>query len=124
MIYSVLSGIITGLIIAIIAYIAIVKYVPKMIENQKILIKNEIEEWLNSEKGQKAIFLIGGLAANGIKSGFNISGKSGKFKWQELAADIIDNLFRSKMNVQQTDNTLISIPEQPQKAVSKLKSKY
>lgn len=62
--------------------------IPETVETLKIDVKRDLETWLNSETGQKAIFSIGAIIGNGAKAGFGIGTKGGKFKWQDLAAEV------------------------------------
>lgn len=91
-----LSAIITSLSI-LIGYYVLTKKAEKMVEKHKILLKNDLEAWLNSEKGQKAIYSIGAIIGNGAKTGFGLKTKGGKFKWQDLAGQIIGNYVQSKV---------------------------
>lgn len=62
--------------------------IPDMIAEQKAELKAEIEQWFNSEKGQKTLYLLGALIAQGAKDSLPIIGKGGKFKWTDLVAQI------------------------------------
>jgi uncharacterized membrane protein YbjE (DUF340 family) len=72
----------------LIACIYIKHFIEKTIENSKKELKNEVEMWLNSEKGQKALYAIGALVGSGMKAQFSFLTKGGKFKWQDLVAQI------------------------------------
>jgi len=71
-------------------------------------IKREAEEWLNSEKGQKAIYTIGVLLGNAIKQGVGLGTGGGKLKFENIIGQAIAGFIQSKIPVSQ--NTY----EQPQ----------
>lgn len=62
--------------------------IPIIIAEQKALLKHDLEEWLNSEKGTKALYGIGALVAQGAKDSLPFISKGGKFKWQDLVGQI------------------------------------
>lgn len=64
------------------------KYVENLISEQKAELKAELEAWLNSEKGQKALYTIGALVAQGAKDSMPFISKGGKFKMTDLIAQI------------------------------------
>lgn len=89
------SPMIAMLLGSIVAYFAIkrirkevISLVYSIISEEKASLKTELEAWLNSETGQRAIYGIGSLAGAGIMSGTGIQKKSGKFSWQNLVGDI------------------------------------
>lgn len=90
--------ILTAVIVALSTFIG-VWYIQRkaeiLIENTKYDIKEEVKTWLNSEVGQKALFTVGAIIGNGAKSGFGISAKSGKFKWQDLLGQIAGNYIQN-----------------------------
>lgn len=65
-----------------------VELIPSLILEQKAILKQEMEEWLNSEKGTKALYAIGALVAQGAKDSMPFISKGGKFKWQDLIGQI------------------------------------
>jgi len=97
-----------------------------MIENEKEYIISDVENYLNSEKGQKNLFLIGGMLSNGMKTGLGLTAKGGKFKMEDLAAQLIGGFIQQKFlnNPQNVPN----LPNQPQKNINTVakpfKSKY
>jgi hypothetical protein len=66
----------------------IMELIPALILEQKAILKQEMEEWLNSEKGTKALYAIGALVAQGAKDSMPFISKGGKFKWQDLIGQI------------------------------------
>jgi cell division protein FtsW (lipid II flippase) len=63
-------------------------------------LKEEIGGWLNSEKGQKALWEIGGLIGNGAKSGLGYGGSTrGKGGLQGLLTDLIGNYIQQKVGL-------------------------
>ncbi len=62
--------------------------VPNIIGEQKAALKRELEDWLNSEKGAKALYSIGVLIAQGAKDSLPFISKGGKFKWTDLIGQI------------------------------------
>jgi len=92
MLEIILSAVITTIITTfsiVIGYYVLTKKANEMIETNKKTLKNDMEIWLNSETGQKALYSIGALIGNGAKSGIGIQTKSGKFKWQDLIGQIV-----------------------------------
>lgn len=83
-----LSAIISGLTL-LMGYYVLTKKAEKMVEKQKNLIKSDVQSWLNSENGQKALYSIGALVGNGARTGIGLQTKSGKFKWQDLVGQIV-----------------------------------
>ena len=69
----------------------------KLIENEKKRLKTELEAWLNSENGQKALFSIGALMAAGMKSGMGLTQKGGKFKMEDLIGQIIGSFIQKQI---------------------------
>jgi len=89
------SPIIPFLLTLIILYFAIkqikkevISVIYSIIIQEKATLKTELEAWINSETGQKAIYGIGALAGSGIMAGTGIQKKSGKFSWQNLVGDV------------------------------------
>lgn len=91
-----ISAIITTLSL-VIGYYVLSKKAEKMIETQKILIKNDVGKWLNSETGQKALYSIGALIGNGARTGIGLQTKTGKFKLQDLIGQIAGQYIQSKV---------------------------
>lgn len=75
------------------------RFLAVTIENQKVYIKNEVETWLNSEKGQKALFQIGAIIGNGAKAGIGLESRGGKFKLQDLIGQIAMQYFTGNQGV-------------------------
>jgi len=68
---------------------------------EKGLIKADLENWLNSETAQKALYQLGGLIGNGAASGLGIQKGSGKFKWQNLVGELATNFISGKLKIPQ-----------------------
>jgi hypothetical protein len=98
--------------------------VPNLIEDQKFFIKDDLEKWVNSPKGREAIFLIGGLAANGMKTGLGVTGRAGKFKLEDVVTQLLAKVFTDKiapnLGIQNQNNP--NFPNQPQLGQKNLKS--
>ena len=71
-----LSALITGLTVIISGWVTF-----KMAKNN---IKEEIFEFIGSEEGQKLIYSLGALAAQGAKAGFGLNQRGGKFGFKEM----------------------------------------
>jgi len=100
--------ILNPVLLGIIAYLSIRKLqnmIPETIESLKIDVKRDLETWLNSETGQKAIFAIGAIIGNGAKAGFGIGKKGGKFKWEDLMANIFEEYIAPKIFGAKTGET-------------------
>jgi len=82
-----------GALTVFLSMLIVSKKIDNMVENTKKQLKVEAEAWLNSEKGQKAIFTVGAIIGNGAKSGLGMNSRSGKFKWQDLAGQVITEFF-------------------------------
>lgn len=93
LINAAVTGVIVGPIIAYTTYF-LTKRTVKNIKNE---LKTEVEAWLNSEKGQKALYLIGGLLASGMKSGLGIQKGSGKLSLEGLVAQIVGSFIQSRL---------------------------
>ena len=74
----------------------LISVVNNIIIQEKAALKTELEAWINSETGQKAIYGIGALAGSGIMAGTGIQKKSGKFSWQNLIGEIAGDWIRKK----------------------------
>lgn len=82
---------ITCLIVSIcipLSLFSLKKYIENLIFDEKQELKAELEAWLNSEKGQKALYMIGALIAQGAKDSLPFISKGGKFKLTDLVAQI------------------------------------
>lgn len=125
-----LYGAFTGLIIGMCAAIAIRFYIPKLIENEKLTLKNDLEKWINSETGQKAVYMLGGLAAAGMKGGLGLNIKGGKFKIENILAELFGRYAQEKIlpKLLDTPQNTPNLPDQAKKIVDSkhlgYKSKY
>jgi len=97
------SPLIYFLLGSILAYFALkqlkkeaISTIYSIIEEQKASLKTELEAWINSDVGQKAIYGIGALAGSGIMAGTGIQKKSGKFSWQNLISEIAGDWIRKR----------------------------
>lgn len=87
------------LITAFIAYVllrVIMGNFPEIIENLKGEIKSDLETWLNSDKGQKALYQIGGLVGHGAVAGAGIQKTGGKFKWENVLGELVTSWIQGK----------------------------
>lgn len=116
--------IVTFLLTLIIGYWAIkrikkeaISLINGIIIQQKATLKIELEAWLNSETGAKAIYSIGALAGSALMSGTGLQKKSGKFKWQDLLGEVAGEFLKKRiglggerqtLNPQRSDNALKS----------------
>jgi len=96
MLETIMGGVISGLML-LIGTMYISKKLEKTIESEKKKAKTEIQAWLNSENGQKALFTIGAIIGNGAKSGFGLTQKTGKFKMEDLIGQIVGNYVLPKV---------------------------
>lgn len=71
-----ISSLITGLTVFFSGYV--------MFKIAKNNVKEEIFEFLGSEEGQKLIYGLGALAAQGAKAGFGLNQRGGKFGFKEM----------------------------------------
>lgn len=92
--------------------------IPDIINQEKADLRLEIEEWLNSEKGQKTLYMVGALIAQGAKDSLPFISKGGKFKWQDLIGQIAGKAASKFLGVElpgqeqpQNIKGQISIPE-------------
>ena len=85
----------------------IMELIPALILEQKAVLKHELEEWLNSEKGTKALYAIGALVAQGAKDSMPFISKGGKFKWQDLIGQIAGGAAKKFFGLNTTE------PDQP-----------
>jgi hypothetical protein len=51
-------------------------------------VKNEILDYISTEEGQKMIFTVGAIFANGAKSGFGMQKGAGKFSLTGLIGNV------------------------------------
>lgn len=58
--------------------------------------KQYIEDWLNTEEAQKAIYTIGGLAGSGAAQGLGIQKRGGKRGLLDVVLELGANYFSSK----------------------------
>lgn len=72
--------------------------------------KRQIEEWINSDIGQKAIYSIGILLGNAIKQGVGITGSGGKMKMENIIMQGIAGFIQGKLGAVVNPNPY----EQPQ----------
>jgi hypothetical protein len=70
------NALITGLTVFLSGYV--------MFKIAKNNVKEEIFEFLGSEEGQKLIYGLGALAAQGAKAGFGLNQRGGKFGFKEM----------------------------------------
>lgn len=122
---AILNATLTGIITSIILYATMKYLVPRMIEDTKNDIKDDIQEWLNTENGQKAIYLIGTLIGNGAKAGIGLSKGSGKFKMEDLIGQAIGSFLQGGMGGLMPQQQGSEQPQQtPQQGEQKLKFPY
>jgi hypothetical protein len=62
-------------------------------------IKGYLEAWINSEIGQKALFMVGGLIAQGAKGGFGLQKNSGKRGLEGLIIELAGQFIGSKFGL-------------------------
>lgn len=77
-----------SLLSAFIVYYLLSKKAEKTIDFYKKQLKSEAETWLNSETGAKALYSIGMMIAAGGKQSLGLNFKGGKFRWQDIVAQI------------------------------------
>jgi len=104
-----ISAVITTLSL-VIGYYVLSKKAEKLIETNKIQLKIEAENWLNSEKGQKALYSIGALIGNGARTGIGLQTKTGKFKFQDLLGQIAGNYIQNKIIPNISQNSSLNNP--------------
>lgn len=91
---TVLSGAVVGYVITKLSF----RKMETVISAQKLLLKKEAQEWLNSETGQKALYMIGGLIAAGAKGGLIGQTPRGKGGFQGMIMDLIGNFIGNKIS--------------------------
>ena len=72
-----------------------------IMKNVKKDLKREAEEWLNSEKGQKAIYSIGLLLGNAIMTGSGLgpAKSGGKLKLQDILMQGLMSFFQGNLKL-------------------------
>lgn len=68
-----------------------------IIFEQKTEIKHDLEDWLNSDAGLKALYTIGSLIGSGALKGTGIQKGTGKLKWQDLALQVASGFIKDKL---------------------------
>jgi hypothetical protein len=68
--------------------------VDSIFDHLEVKIKKDAEDWLNSEKGQQALYQIGVLVGNGAKSGFGLA-KGGKFGFKDILMQAAGGLLQN-----------------------------
>jgi hypothetical protein len=89
---------ITVILSAIYAYWKL-KHIQKMVIPIADDVKAYVEAWLNSETGQKALFMVGGIIAQGAKSGFGIQKSGGKRGIEGMVMELVGSFIQSKIGV-------------------------
>ena len=69
----------------------------EIVDELKSELKGDAEAWLNSETGQKALFSIGAMVANGGKAGLGLQKTGGKKGLEGLIIDIGGEFIRSQI---------------------------
>ena len=111
---TLINAALTGLTVALMTYVIS----KRMLAQAKRDIKQEAEAWLNSDVGQKAIFSIGALIANGAKSGFQLQNPRGKGGFEGLIMNVIGQFIQSKLPA------VVSGEISPAAATEKFKTEY
>lgn len=99
LIYSLIGALMGGSITYVIA--------KRMLNTDKIIeISNELLTEITSDvEMQKKVYIVGAILGNGIKSGVGITGKGGKFKFEDVIGQalgsILGNIFPQKEPEQQ-----------------------
>lgn len=94
-----ISSLITGLTVFISGYV--------MFRIGESHVKNEVIDFISSEDGQKFIYGLGALAAQGAKAGFGLTKRGGQFGFKDLIMGIAGKWLEKS-------GILGSEPEQPQ----------
>jgi len=98
------------LIVSIVGWILapIMTYViaKSMLNTDKIIeiVEDLLDETATNDQFKAKVFAIGALLGSGIASGTGLQAKGGKFKWQDLAAQIIGQ-YAQKFLAKQTTET-------------------
>jgi len=120
---SIVIGSISGLfgIISMILGIIIIKKTVKnmifdvadeLINEQIDIRKADVEKWINSETGQKAFYSVGALIGNGAKAGIGLNTRGGKFKIEDIIAQIAGSFIENRFPMK--NNGDVSAPTSPQ----------
>jgi hypothetical protein len=73
------------------------KHINEMVNPALDDVKKYVEVWLNSETGQKALYMVGGLIAQGAKGGFGLNKQGGKRGIEGMFTDLIGQFIGSKL---------------------------
>lgn len=95
---AVLSGVMSVLS-ALLVYYLLQKKAEKTVNFYKNQLKTEVEGWLNSETGAKALYGVGMMLGQGAKQSIGIGTKGGKMKWTDLLAQIGINWAQKNLNL-------------------------
>ena len=83
------------LIIFIYFYIKRLDIIDEILQSS---LENVIKRFNEDEEMQKSLYQIGGILGQGVKGGMGISTpKSGRFKWQDLVAELAGQWFQKTM---------------------------
>lgn len=102
------SGFIVGTVIVKLSMHGMKKYVAE----QKQELKDMAEQWLNSEKGQKALLQIGALIGNGVKTGVGLNAPRGKGGLMGFLAELAGKYFFKDQNQPQQQSNLKTVEGQ------------
>src|SRR3990170_8418451 len=94
---AIINAVIVGPIIAYLTSYLAKRMVKNTVKDLKNDLKTELEAWLNSEKGQKALYLVGGLVASGMKSGLGLQKTGGKMSLEGIIAQLVGNFLQAKI---------------------------
>ena len=72
------------------------EFLNGIMDNLESKLKKDVEEWLNSEKGQKALYSIGGMIGAGARQGIGLGKGGGKFSFADLATQIVGGFFNKQ----------------------------
>jgi hypothetical protein len=101
----VVSGVITGVTVLIgitVGTKLLVKQIKTEIFGAKSELKDELEKWLNSENGKMALFQIGGLLGQGIKTGVGLDKGKGKGGLEGLVLELAGRFLGNKLGAPST----------------------
>jgi hypothetical protein len=82
--YDVGKTLLAGLIGAVSTYVILKKMVQPMDIVEEIL-----EEVTQNTEMQKKIYFLGGILGNGLKAGIGLNKIGGKFKWEDMAGQLL-----------------------------------
>ena len=71
-----------------------ISIIGTIIDGEKALIKADLEGWINSDVGAKALYSLGGMVGAGAMAGTGLKKGSGKFKWQDLALEVASGFLK------------------------------